>query len=117
MKAKTVAWILLLSICVFVTANAAIIDRTIRDTIGELKKAEGGTEKYERIFARYRARERWIGLTVGHRERAALSEAFAELIAATSAEDEAGAEIAKSRLLLALEEIRRLAGLRFESVF
>ena len=119
MKSAVISAIILAVIFILVGINTAIVDRMIDKTIAateELSFDEDTRENFDRLSKSYESYAKYINLTVSHVMMGEVEEAFAEMEGAVKSFDEDGFIQAKSRLIDALGQLRRLAGFSFESI-
>ncbi len=111
---------------------AAVVGFTIFDTyllqkqLSELHEAALSldvSEKNETALADAKAlredfmnKERFISLTVNHDDLTNIEAAFTDLIGELSVEEYKNAEVAKNRLVDALEHLGRLSGCNFDAI-
>ena len=110
---KKTSVFLLLLICVILANSFYIIKIT-----AELSEALdlANNESYEEIAEKFQKHERYISLTVSHDDLTNIEEAFAELIGAVNANDEARLITIKSRLKDSLTHLGRLSGINIDSI-
>lgn len=119
MKSAVISGIILFLIFILVGINTAVVDRMIDETIADTEAlgfGEGLAEDFERLSKSYEAHARYINLTVSHAMMSRVEEAFAGIDGAIKSSDEDGFIQAKSRLIDALGQLRRLAGLSIDSI-
>ncbi len=121
MKKAAPAYILLLTVTLLVTLNAAFLTRRIDGYIEEIAAVSPeGSETYDtlgEIFERFSRDYRWISLTVSHEDLMSIEDAFAEILGAAKIEEREEVAITKSRLIHALRHLRRLSSLNIDSIF
>ena len=119
-KSVPVALITLLSIIIFVCADAPIVSGMIDKTIAELEgfkiSNEGAEEQFSQIKNRYERRVKYINLTVSHSLTLEVEAFFSELQTEVKYGDENDIQKAKSRLIDALLHLKRLSGFKLESI-
>ena len=119
MKNAIISSVILLLIFVLVGINTAVVDNMLSDTIKHaeaLEVSESIQADFEDLKSTYEKRAKYINLTVSHVMMSEVEEAFAELEGAIRAADNEGTVEAKSRLTDALGQLKRLAGLSFDSI-
>ena len=119
MKSAVVSGIILLLIFIFVGTNTAVVDGMLEKTISSvsaLDKNESTEEDFRELCDAYHSRAKYINLTVSHVMMSEVEVAFAEMEGAVLSADEDGFVQAKSRLIDALSQLKRLAGLSFDSI-
>ena len=96
-----------------VATSAGIINELSEDvaalTLGQIEQAEALHRKFERCAF-------FLSITVNHDDLEDAEECLVELTVAIGGDDSEGVEIAKSRLLSALSQIRRLSGAGIDSI-
>lgn len=108
-----------MALFVFVGVNTVLVDRMISDTIEsveELTVSESIKDDFDELQKRYERRAKYINLTVSHVMMSEVEEAFAEIEGAILTMDAEEIVQAKSRLTDALGQLKRLAGLSFDSI-
>ena len=111
---------------------AAVVGFTVFDTyllqkqLSELYKAASAldvSERNESALADAKAlredfmnKERFISLTVNHDDLTNIEAAFTDLIGELSVEEYQNAEVAKNRLVDAIEHLGRLSGCNFDAI-
>ncbi len=115
MKSAVISAIIVILIFVLVGINTAVVDGMIERTLEEVEPLKTA-EEFFALSESYESRAKYINLTVSHVMMSEVEEAFAELEGAFLSGDEAGITEAKSRLADALGQLKRLAGLSFDSI-
>lgn len=110
---KTTSVFLFLLICL-ILANSFYIIKITNELSSELELADN--EEYREIAEKFQKHERYISLTVSHDDLTNIEEAFAELIGAANANDEARIITVKSRLKDSLSHLGRLSGINLDSI-
>ncbi len=110
---KTTSVFLFLLIC-SILANSFYIIKITNELSSELELADN--EEYREIAEKFQKHERYISLTVSHDDLTNIEEAFAELIGAANANDEARIITVKSRLKDSLSHLGRLSGINLDSI-
>ena len=97
-----------------ILANSFYIMKITSELSDELELA--AVDNYEKIAKKFQKKERYISLTVSHDDLTNIEEAFAELIGAANAGDEARLVTIKSRLKDSLTHLGRLSGINLDSI-
>jgi hypothetical protein len=71
---------------------------------------------YSEIYDDYRQRQKFLSITVNHEDLTTIETEFEEILGSALADDKENIIIAKSRLIGALEHIRRLSGINIDSI-
>ena len=119
MKSAVISAIILAIIFILVGINTKVVDNMLSDTIEHTEKLEPGVnikESFEELKTTNEKRAKYINLTVSHVMMSEVEEAFAEIDGAIASGDEEEFIQSKSRLIDALGQLRRLAGLSFDSI-
>lgn len=121
MKGTLFALITLLSILILVCINSVILDSLIDQTITavekiEIKDTNEATERFKECYERFEKHEKYISLTVSHRDLTDIDECFSHIIGAGLANDVEEMIITKNRLTNSLEHLRRLSGINIDSI-
>ena len=116
---KSVRWSVgaLLLLIVAVLINSVYIGEICEELSREVDAAGVDSAEYERIFLKFQKAERIISLSVSHDDLTNIEEGFAEIIGAAKAGGEVGIMTVKSRLTDALLHLRRLSGIKIDSIF
>ncbi len=122
MKIKIFSVVLLTILFVAVTINTVFLTRRIDQIITDVNSisTENTTEATERskeIFDKHKKSEGFLSLTISHNDLADINGYFTEMIAYLSIENAEEAGVAKSRLIDALTQIKRLSGWNIQAVF
>ena len=116
-KSITVAAIILISLILLTLANVLICDRAITEIAEDAESISiGDTEKAETLKKDFRRAAFFLSITVNHDD---IDEAHAELIelvCVAKSGDPTALEIAKSRLIAALDQLKRLSGIGIDSI-
>ena len=119
MKLEIFALILLVLLLVFVGVNSALVssmtDETVR-ALDALSPDEPDVFACRSVFDDFRARERYINLTVSHEDVMAIEDAFSELCGAAEARDRDTFNESKTRVRDALSHLARLSSLNLDSI-
>lgn len=111
--AVTILALLIILAAANVATSAGIINNLSEDvaslTIGQVDQAEALHRKFERCAF-------FLSITVNHDDLEDAEECLVELTVAIGGDDGEDVEIAKSRLLSALSQIRRLSGAGIDSI-
>ena len=111
--AVTILALLIILAAANVAASAGIINELSKDTaaltLGQIEQAEALCRKFERCAF-------FLSITVNHDDLEDAEECLVELTVAIGGDDSEDVEIAKSRLLSALSQIRRLSGAGIDSI-
>ena len=121
MKLKKVAYTILVCTVALITANSLVLGRmiaTVTKSVSEAEEVATATaeKEYTEIYEDFKKKERYISLTVNHNDLMTIENSFAELIGAAKANDTQSLLIAKSRLIDALEHLKRLSGINLDSI-
>ena len=118
MKSAIFSAIILLILFISVGINTAVVDSMITDTIERTAalSQKDDAEAFSHLQEDYKRRAKYINLTVSHVMLSEVEEAFAELEGAFASGSEEEIIQAKSRLNDALGQLKRLAGLSFDSI-
>ena len=119
MRSAVVSAVILVILFVLVGVNTVTVDRMLSGAIEKVEKLDcevNTKEDFESLKADYKRHAMYINLTVSHIMMSEVEEAFAELEGAISANNAEGITEAKSRLTNALGQLKRLAGVSFESI-
>ena len=114
MKTVKTTSVFLLILISAILLNSFYIKRVTEEISNELDAAE--SETYKEVSDKFKKHERYISLTVSHDDLTNIEEAFAELIGAANAGDEAKLATIKSRLKDSLEHLGRLSGINIDSI-
>ena len=121
MKAVRSAYVLLCISILVVFINSLVLNRLISKTLDEVKmlpeslSAESHQE-YERLYKDFKKKEQYISLTVNHEDLTEVESSFSEIVGAAKANDEEAFLTIKSRLIDALDHLRRLSGINIDSI-
>ena len=119
MKSAVISSIILIALFILVGVNTAVVDDMLDKTIAEVEDLSFDSElqeSFDALRCEYEKNAKYINLTVSHQMMSEVEEAFAEMEGAVKATDEDGFIGAKSRLVDALGQLRRLAGLSLDSI-
>ena len=120
MKEKVLSILLLISIVGFSIANLIILNSQIKETTNELTAlalSDGDAEeKANEIFESYMKKQKYMSITVSHDDLTNIEDCFVEMIACLSVGNGQDAEVTKSRLINALEHLRRLSGINIDAI-
>ena len=119
MKNAIISGIILILIFIFVGINTYVVDRMLNETIYKaenLELTESIEDDFNALLSSYEAHARYINLTVSHVMMSEVEEAFAEMEGSVKSTDEKGFIQSKSRLIDALGQLKRLAGLSLDSI-
>ena len=119
MKSAVISGIILAVLFILVGINTVVVDNMLDEAIGAVESLSFGdtlSEDFEALSSAYEKNAKYINLTVSHVMMSEVEEAFAEMEGAVKSNDEVGFMGAKSRLVDALGQLRRLAGLSFDSI-
>ena len=119
MKSAVFSGFILVLLFVFVFINTVVVDRMLDETIDKaesLNISERIDEDFNALLESYERHAKYINLTVSHVMMSEVEEAFAELGGAVKSDDKNSFIQAKSRLVDALGQLRRLAGLSLDSI-
>ncbi len=119
MKSAVISGIILAVLFIFVGINTVVVDNMLDKTIEKTESLNFDDrlgENFEELSTDYEKRAKYINLTVSHVMMSEVEEAFAEMEGAVLSKDEGSFIEAKSRLVDALGQLRRLAGLNFDSI-
>lgn len=119
MKSAVISGIILAALFIFVGINTVVVDNMLDDTIeavDSLSFSDTLSEDFKALSYTYEKNAKYINLTVSHVMMSEVEEAFAEMDGAVKSDNEVGFIGAKSRLIDALGQLRRLAGLSFDSI-
>ena len=73
-------------------------------------------QEYERLYKDFKKKEQYISLTVNHEDLTDVESSFSEIVGAAKANDEEAFLTIKSRLIDALDHLRRLSGINIDSI-
>ena len=111
--AVTILALLIFLAAANVATSAGIINELSKDTaaltLGQVDQAEALCRKFARCAF-------FLSITVNHDDLEDAEECLVELTVAIGGDDSEDVEIAKSRLLSALSQIRRLSGAGIDSI-
>ncbi len=119
MRSAVISGIILGVLFILVGINTAVVDEMIDETIARTQSLEPSPTldaDFGQLHDYYESRAGYINLTVSHTMMGEVEEAFAEMEGSVKSEDTDGFIKAKSRLIDALGQLRRLAGLSFDSI-
>jgi hypothetical protein len=121
MKGTVFALITLICVIGLVIANSVILHLLINETLDaveniELSDAETATKKFEKCYKIFESREKFISMSVSHKDLSDIDECFSDIIGAGYAGDLAHMQITKNRLTNSLEHLRRLSGINIDSI-
>lgn len=112
MKTVKITSVFLLLLISAIIINSFYIQWVTEDIVEELDFSDN----YEQAAEKFKKHERYISLTVSHEDLTNIEEAFAELIGAANAGDDAKLVTIKSRLKDSLEHLGRLSGINIDSI-
>ena len=121
MKTVKSAYVILCFSLLAVIINSITLNMLISKTLNEVKALpdilyESSYTDHEKIYNDFKKKEKYISLTVNHEDLTEVETSFAELLGATKAKDEESMLTIKSRLIDALEHLRRLSGINIDSI-
>lgn len=123
MKAKIFAVSVFVLVLILVSINTYFLTNSIDDVISgieELNIETGGEKEIlkngEELFDDFKKLETYISLTVSHNDLMSIEDSFSEFVGYLSVGDIDGAQVTKSRLINALEHLRRLSGINIDSI-
>ena len=122
MRTVRIAFVLLFITLFSVVANSIALTGIITDIRDKVKAAPDDTtdaayDEYSEIYSEYNEYSSYISLTVNHEDLRDIENSFAEIIGAAKADDTEALLTIKSRLIGALEHLRRLSGINLDSIF
>lgn len=122
MRTVKIAFALLFITLFSVVANSIALTSIITDISDKVKNAaeddpNAAYEEYSEIYREYDSYSSYISLTVNHEDLRDIENSFAEIIGAAKADDINSMMTIKSRLIGALEHLRRLSGINLDSIF
>lgn len=122
MKTKIFAFSIFIVTLILVSINTYFILQSIDEVIESIEALdlEGDQEMLKREAAAlkedFKRRECYISITVSHNDLMNINDALSEFVGYISVSDTDGASVTKSRLIDALEHLRRLSGLNIDSI-
>lgn len=119
MKSAVISTVILTALFILVGINTVAVDSMLGKTIAEVDNLNFDNElneSFEVLHCKYEKYAKYINLTVSHVMMSEVEEAFAEMEGTVKARDEDGFIGAKSRLVDALCQLKRLAGLSLDSI-
>ena len=122
MKIKIFTVALLVAVLGFTVFDAYLLQKQLaelRDEAINLNVSEenkSALSEAKALRERFMRKERFISLTVNHEDLTNIESAFTELIGELSVEEHKNAEVAKNRLIDALEHLGRLSGCNFDAI-
>lgn len=124
MKTVIIAYTIVFIVIALVVLNSLFISYNIKEVIrllnSESTMQKDDTEKllsvYNEIYDDYRRRQKFLSITVNHEDLTTIETEFEEILGSALADDKENIIIAKSRLIGALEHIRRLSGINIDSI-
>lgn len=120
MKAFIFSCITLGLVTTFVFLNSFIIFRSVTDLSNRIDAVEPtyrNESSFIEIYEDYKGMEKYFSITVSHSDLTSIEDSFAELLGAAEAKDDESLTIAKSRLKMAFNHLKRLSGVNFDSIF
>ncbi len=122
MKTVKIAFALLFVTLFFVVANSIALSKIVTDLRDRVKNTseentDAAYEEYTAIYEDYTGYSSYISLTVNHEDLRDIENSFAEIIGAARAKDTDALLTIKSRLISALEHVRRLSAINIDSIF
>ena len=122
MKMVRIAAILLVITLLTVIINSIVLKNVIDEILAEVTDAsdddaELAIDEYSEIYEKYQRMSSYISLTVNHEDLTDIENSFAEIIGAAKSGDLGGIVTIKSRLISALQHLRRLSGINIDSIF
>ena len=114
MKSVKTASLFLIALICAISINSLYIINITNELYDGLETASD--EDYKLLAEKFQKHERFISLTVSHDDLTNVEEAFAELIGASNAGDNAKLETTKSRLKDSLKHLGRLSGINIDSI-
>ena len=120
MKAFILSAVIAPVLIIFVFINSYAVGYNIDKLTEGLENAPSNCESkeiYEELYKEYQKREKYIALSISHSDLLSIEDSFAEILGAIEARDEETLIIEKSRVIKALNHIKRLSGINFDSIF
>ena len=121
MKIVKSAYVILCLTLLAVIANSTILNVLISKTLQDVKSmpdslTEASYLECENLYNNFKKQEKYISLTVNHEDLTDVESSFAEMLGAIKANDGESVLTIKSRLIDALEHLRRLSGINIDSI-
>lgn len=121
MRGTVFALIILFLVLGLVVTNSFILHSLIDQTIKSVKEIEventlEATKRFEECYKSFARRERYISLSVSHKDLMSINDCFSDIIGAGIAGDKEEMIITKNRLVSSLEHLRRLSGVNIDSI-
>ena len=121
MKIVKSAYVILCFTLLSVIANSIVLNILIAKTLNNVKAlpdylTDVSYSECEKLYNNFKKQEKYISLTVNHEDLTEVESSFAEMLGAIKANDSESVLSIKSRLIDALEHLRRLSGINIESI-
>ena len=104
----------------FVITNSALLSRSIGEILSLAESidtsAQDAYENVDMIYAEFKSRETFLGLTVNHEDMTNIEECLSEMKGQLCIGAREDAEVTKSRLVDALRHLRRLCGVNIDAI-
>ena len=112
-----IAVVILTLLIILAVANVAISAGILKELSGDAEALTlGEVDEAEELCAKFSRYAFFLSITVNHDDLGDAEECLAELTVAISGDSLEEVEVAKSRLLSALSQIRRLSGAGIDSI-
>ena len=121
MKIVKSAYVMLCFTLLSVIANSIALNMLISKTLNDVKSmpdflTETSYAECKILYSDFKTQEKYISLTVNHEDLTDVEASFAEMLGAIKAQDTESMLTIKSRLIDALEHLRRLSGINIDSI-
>ena len=121
MKIVKSAYVILCFTLLSVIANSIVLNILIAKTLNDVKDlpdylTDVSYSECENLYNNFKKQEKYISLTVNHEDLTEVESSFAEMLGAIKANDSESVLSIKSRLIDALEHLRRLSGINIDSI-
>ena len=121
MKIVKSAYVILCFTLLSVIANSIALNILITKTLNDVKDlpdylTDVSYSECENLYNIFKKQEKYISLTVNHEDLTEVESSFAEMLGAIKANDSESVLSIKSRLIDALEHLRRLSGINIDSI-
>ena len=121
MKIVKSAYVILCFTLLSVIANSIALNILITKTLNDVKDlpdylTDVSYSECENLYNNFKKQEKYISLTVNHEDLTEVESSFAEMLGAIKANDSESVLSIKSRLIDALEHLRRLSGINIDSI-